>query len=53
MSKRGSIHLHGHVHGGLQEQNKGRRRFDVGVEIIDYTPISIDEIIRIVNERNS
>jgi calcineurin-like phosphoesterase family protein len=44
--EQGSIHLHGHVHGGIQELNKGTRRMDVSVECINYTPISIDEVVK-------
>jgi calcineurin-like phosphoesterase family protein len=44
--EQGSIHLHGHVHGGIQELNKGTRRMDVSVECIDYKPISIDDVVK-------
>jgi calcineurin-like phosphoesterase family protein len=49
-SNHGSIHLHGHVHGGIQELNKGTRRMDVSVECIDYTPISIDEVVKRISD---
>jgi len=47
-SSHGSIHLHGHVHGGLQDANKGTKRMDVSVECINYTPISIEQVIDIM-----
>lgn len=40
----GSVMLHGHCHGGIQHLNEGLRRFDVGVDVWDYRPVSIDEI---------
>lgn len=30
--RHGSIHLHGHVHGGISSENSGKRRADVGVD---------------------
>lgn len=44
---KGSIHLHGHTHGSINELNAGLRRMDVSVECINYTPISITDIIKI------
>lgn len=41
----GSIHLHGHCHGGVQELNKGLRRMDVGVDCNDWYPVALEEII--------
>jgi calcineurin-like phosphoesterase family protein len=46
-SNRGSIHLHGHTHGSLQKENEAINRYDCSVEVIDYTPISIEQIINI------
>lgn len=49
---RGSIHLHGHQHNNsdynVQNLEKGLRRFDVGVDANDMSPISIEEIISIL-----
>jgi len=45
MKEQGAIHLHGHVHGTLQELNNNIKRYDCSVEVNNYTPISIDEII--------
>lgn len=42
---RGSWHLHGHTHGSIQRENRGINRYDCSVEVNNYTPISLDEII--------
>ena len=39
----GSWHLHGHCHGRLPE-DVGKLRLDVGVDVWDYAPVSLDEI---------
>ena len=39
----GAVQLHGHVHGGLD--NDGIRRFDVGVDKVGTEPVSESEII--------
>lgn len=49
LSNRGSIHLHGHCHGNLQHYME--RRIDVGVDVHNYRPISIDQIIKIIEKR--
>lgn len=41
----GSIHLHGHCHGGAQELNKGLRRMDVGVDCNDWYPVALEEVV--------
>ena len=46
----GSIHLHGHTHGSIQDKNKGTNRIDMSVELYDYTPQSETQII---NESNT
>lgn len=47
-SCRGSLHLHGHIHGrkayNLQQKAEGIRRYDVGVDANDLCPVSIEEI---------
>ena len=46
---RGSIHLHGHQHNhadyNLQNLQNGIRRYDVGVDANNMSPVSADEII--------
>lgn len=37
----GSVHLHGHSHGSTPKQ---RNRFDVGVDVFGFKPISIEEL---------
>ena len=44
--EKGAIHLHGHVHGKFEERNTSINRFDMCVEVLNYTPISIDSIIQ-------
>ena len=41
----GSIHLHGHCHGGADELNKGLRRMDVGVDSNDWRPVLLEKVI--------
>jgi calcineurin-like phosphoesterase family protein len=48
-SNHGSIHLHGHTHGSIQDKNLGVKRFDVSVECINYTPISIEDVVKMAN----
>ncbi len=49
-SRWGSIMLHGHIHAGpgynRENQEKGLRRFDVGVDANNYAPVSLDEVMR-------
>ena len=47
--KRGSWHLHGHIHSRGMDYNgfnarQGVLRYDVGVDANDYAPVSLDEI---------
>lgn len=44
-ARRGAIHLHGHCHGTVNHLNTNLRRFDVGVDVYNYKPVSIDQII--------
>ena len=45
----GSYHVHGHLHESmeynLRNKEKGIRRYDIGVDANNYTPVSIDYII--------
>jgi calcineurin-like phosphoesterase family protein len=47
LKEKGSIHLHGHTHGGKSTHNMIDKpnRMDVSVEAINYTPISIEEVL--------
>ncbi len=45
-ARKGSIHLHGHCHGTVNHLNTNLRRFDVGVDVYNYRPVSIDQIIQ-------
>lgn len=40
---KGSLNLHGHCHGRLKPQP---RQIDVGVDVWDFRPITIDEILK-------
>lgn len=39
---RGSVNLHGHSHGRLSPMT---RQFDVGVDVFDFTPVRLAEIL--------
>ncbi|HLH12251.1 MAG TPA: metallophosphoesterase family protein [Methylovirgula sp.] len=40
---KGAIDLHGHSHGKLKEKT---RQYDVGVDVFDYRPVTLAEILR-------
>lgn len=40
---KGWVNLHGHCHGRLKPQ---RRQFDVGVDVWDFRPVTLSEILR-------
>lgn len=44
----GSWHLHGHTHGSMQDNNIGVKRYDVSVEVNNYTPISLEQVKEIM-----
>jgi calcineurin-like phosphoesterase family protein len=44
-SHRGSIHLFGHSHGNLKIE-AGIMAVDVGVDVWNYSPVSLDEIVK-------
>ena len=49
----GSIHLHGHVHNRPVSPSwnpKAVRAFNVGVDVNDYKPVSMDELVRRANK---
>ena len=50
---RGSIHLHGHVHNRPTSSSWNPsivRAFNVGVDVNDYKPVSIDDLIKRANK---
>lgn len=49
-ARHGSIHCHGHCHGTFNKYNTNRRRFDIGVDVENFHPISLDEIIERSNK---
>ena len=38
---RGAINLHGHSHGALRPQT---RQYDVGVDVRDFTPVTLEQV---------
>lgn len=51
---RGLIHLHSHVHQNLQKKEKEfykYRVFDMGCMGWDYTPVNLDEIVRLASHK--
>lgn len=57
--KRGSYHLHGHVHSGPNSTAKEivtehQMRYDVGVDNNNYAPVSFEELTEIfINKKNN
>jgi calcineurin-like phosphoesterase family protein len=52
----GSWHLHGHCHGTLMTNRPEyykRKVIDVGCNVIDYTPISYQEVKKIMNTKTT
>jgi calcineurin-like phosphoesterase family protein len=45
---RGSIHLHGHTHNSTHVKQM-KNRFNMGVEVNNYTPVNLDDIIKMVD----
>jgi calcineurin-like phosphoesterase family protein len=48
---RNSIHLHGHVHLGKQYRIGPGKMMDVGVDGNDLRPISMEEVLKIMNKQ--
>ena len=48
---RGSLMLHGHCHNNVNYLNDLTTRLDVGTDNFNYTPVHIDEAVRILSER--
>lgn len=49
-SYHGTIHVHGHCHNSIPfELNPNAKRLDVGVDAHNYFPISLEQVIDIVN----
>lgn len=46
---RGFYHLHGHVHSNEANLSKQKRRFNVSVDVLNYAPCTLDEIIALNN----
>lgn len=51
-ASRGSWMLHGHCHGNIDEANKVTTRLDVGVDSHHYTPISYEEVKKIMSRKS-
>jgi calcineurin-like phosphoesterase family protein len=45
----GAIHLHGHIHSNELPFEIGGKILNVGVDLFDYRPVSIDEVIQLTN----
>lgn len=41
----GGYHLYGHVHNADNGYKKMERRFNVGVDVNDFKPMTLDELI--------
>ncbi|HFI0446505.1 TPA: metallophosphoesterase [Streptococcus suis] len=51
-----AVHLYGHVHNNKTDYFReilGNRALNVGADLINFTPISIDDVLRIIEERES
>lgn len=51
-ARRGSIMLAGHTHSTIHNLNTECRRFDIGVDCYNFTPVSIDQIIEESNNKS-
>jgi len=55
-SRRGSIHLHGHIHAdsnyNWRNKEQGIKRYDVGVDANNFVPISIKQILQFYSTDN-
>lgn len=49
-SHRGSWNLHGHSHGSLKP-DQGALRADVGVDCWNYTPVSFEELAKVMSKK--
>lgn len=49
-SHHGSWNLHGHCHGSLPA-DPGALRVDVGVDCWDYTPVSVEELVKVMSKK--
>ena len=49
---RGSYHLYGHVHNNDNGLRKFKRRYNVGVDVNDFEPKTLDELINKENIKN-
>lgn len=43
-SRHGSKHVYGHCHGSVEKRMEIRNSFDIGVDCINFTPISLDQM---------
>lgn len=50
-SHHGAYHLYGHSHGSLPD-DPNSRSFDVGVDCWDFTPVSYDQVKKVMNKKN-
>lgn len=48
----GSIHLHGHCHGRLNDVPIAKNRIDVGLDANNFEILNYDDMIRKINEKN-
>lgn len=46
MGDRGSIHLYGHMHSRLEMQHPNPRAFNVGIDVNNYMPVTLEELMR-------
>jgi len=47
----GSFMLHGHCHGNVNHLNEKTARLDVGVDVHNYFPVSIEQVIKIMEKK--
>lgn len=50
--RKGAVHLHGHQHNSAvynyQQKQAGIRRYDVGVDANDFSPVSVEQIMKFI-----
>jgi calcineurin-like phosphoesterase family protein len=47
------VNVHGHVHNNVERLHFGPRYLNVSTEVTNYTPLHIDEVVRLAKEQQT